>query len=213
MDYDGLVAEVLQELHKRITQDSGEKKKTLAVVGRFSPEEYEPLDGLFQIVPYTHELNPQAVSCVIIQEMSFAMLGNLAMGCGGLGEDFLIHMLLDGKKVYLLEKGLAYRGYKKTAFKPLYNLYSSYEDKLIQYGVTIINSPMDILRSSTDGQEHFLTVYKEEADFSEKKLLLESDLQKRQVKEQSEIKINRKCIVTPLAEDYIKSRSLLVRRV
>lgn len=214
MDYEKIVSQVYQELEKRLMLEKESNKKRLAVVGEFASEEYSSLREVFQIVPYSQAMDSHFPDCVIIEQLPLAMMGNLATGCGTQkDEEWILRILLEGKKVYLLEKGLIYKRYKKTAFKPLYNLYTRYEDKLIQYGFAIIAQPTDILYTGIDGESRISAVVKEETDFLGKKLLLESDLQKRQVRGQSEIRISKDCIITPLAEDYIKYRNLTVKKL
>ncbi len=69
---------------------------------------------------------------VIITKLSCNMLGNLAMGCGGETEEFIISQLMKGNRVLIDGEGIEYKKYKKSS--PYYRQFSDYERLLITRG-------------------------------------------------------------------------------
>lgn len=216
MDYENLVADILNELYKRLKNEINIKKdkKKLIVIGGFNNKDFEQLENIFEIVHYENRMQTEEYNCILISSLSLQMLGNIALSCGNCNaENFILKSLMEGKQIYLLESGIDYRKYKKTAFKPLYNLYSEYENKLLQYGINIISNPLDILSNKSIQSAIDVNTNVLEISLTGKSLLLECDLLKNHIKESSVIKINKNCIITPLAEDYIRSHNLIIKRV
>ena len=119
---------------------------------------------------------------VIITEMSLTMLGNLACGCGGRDEEYILRMLFSGKPVLLKEDGILYR--KNKTNSALCSMYRRYEKILYDLGVKPFG-----------------------ANESGKKLITVADL-----KGVSTVKINKNSIISPLAADYIKENNITVIR-
>lgn len=209
MNYENLVNEIFYELQKRLKNNENKKEK-LVVVGNFNEIDFESIKNVCEVIKYNENIAIDEYKNILIPVLSLDMLGNIASGCSGCNyEGFILKSLMEGKNVYILESGLVYKNYKKTAYKAIYNLYSEYENKLIQYGIKIIANIMDIF--NTEVCE--VSLGTKEESFIDKNLLMESDLMKRHIKEYSVIKINKKCIITPLAEDYVKGHNLIVKRL
>lgn len=131
----------------------------------------------------------------------------------------LLRGLLEGKRVFLLQRGLIYRGYRESASKNLYSLYLQQEDTLRNLGVQVIEQVPDLeqfLRMSPgipqriqDGLagsgESFL-------DFTHLRLLKEADLFRARAAGAKTIRLGRETRITPLAMDFISNHSLSVLR-
>lgn len=214
MEYENLVNEILYELEKRLKANSNslQMKKKLIVVGEFDKESFIPLETIFDVQPFESET--EDFDCIMVTFLSIEMMSNIVLGCGGKnGESFLLKALLSGKNVYLLESSLFYKKYKKTAFKAIYHLYNEYEYKLLQYGMKKIADVTDILNEKFKNYEKYETMRELKIDFTGKKLLQEIEFTKNHIKELSCVYIDNNCIITPLAEDYIKNHHLLIKRV
>ncbi|MEG0351647.1 MAG: hypothetical protein RR324_00140 [Cellulosilyticaceae bacterium] len=218
MNPQNLIDEIVAELYKKLQQDvklTSPKKKVM-MIGKYFSDEAKRLEEIYDIVSYQGG-NSQC-ECIVICQMTVGLLAHLALGCSGTEEEeFILKHLLEGKKVYMLEEGIAYRTYKKTSYKALYTLYSEYEDKIKQYGIRTIGNVMDILVDKENGQRSALqenkVCYGEEIDFTHKKLLLESDLMKAHIPALVTILVDKKSIVTPLADDFIRTHKLKIKRV
>ena len=141
-------------------------------------------------------------------------------------ENFIINMLLSGKKVYVLESGLEYRKYKNTAPRALYNKYLSFEKELKVYGIDIIEFIEKVEDKTTRKEEYkkveevsaletLNSIPEEEMSFEirNKKLISEGDLRKPFMNGMKSVVIDKKSIITPLANDFIRIHSLKVKRV
>ena len=240
MDYENLVDEVINELYKRFSKDifMGTGKKKAILIGNMPGEDYNVLDNIYEVmslydvIPSQRDLTE--FDCIIICRMTIEMLGNLALGCSHHEQEtFILKALLEEKPVYMIEDGLEYKKYKTTFYKALYNLYSEYEKRVIQYGIRPIGYMSELLWKKQDNvydkypgrddvdnfrlNRHERSGIVEhnniaEADITNKKLLLEADLVKLYARGLKSIKVKRNCIITPAAEDFIKARKIMVQR-
>lgn len=218
MECEKLVNEVLSELYKRLENwtDKLTGKKKLVVIGNFNPSEYVSLENEYEILKYEKGMKPQSGDTVIITEMPLGMLASIATGSAiEDSHEYIIKMLLLGSKVSMLESGFQYRSYQKTAFKSIFQLYSEYEKKLVQFGLNIIGTPLQLQNKNEalSSQKDTLISDFSEIDLTLKKLLLETDLRKCHIKERSIVKLNGGCIITPLASDYIRNNNLSIKRI
>lgn len=224
MTYDHLIAEIVNQVLKELKQSnkvppSSSSHPTLPkliVIGTFDPIQLSPLKGAYELV--TLALAGKDCEAVLVTEVSLNLLSQLALGNTSTRESFMIiDELLKGKKVYILEEGITYRHFKQSAPRNLYNLYQSYEERLEQYGITLISRIDDLLLPSRPNKFPYSlppldaqVVPSKTISFKGKKLLHESDLTKIYLQGHSAIIVDSKTIITPLAEDFIKSHHLKV---
>lgn len=217
MSYQALIDEIVEELYKKLKQDTKQPKlhKKVVVIGELNKTEIDSLKNYYEVVPYQENMSDY--ECVIISELTLGRLAHLAQGIADHPEEaFILKALLEGKKVYILEDEIEYRKYKKTSYKALYTLYSDYENKIKQYGIRPIGHMTDILtveeKPSPHKEKEELNP-DEEIDFTHKKLLLETDLMKASIPIYGTVIVSKKSIVTPLAEDFIRTHKLKIKRV
>lgn len=218
MNHQRLIDEIVAELYTKLQQNASivSEKKKVILIGNSCLEDTKRLEEVYDVVSYREDVTE--CEYIIICQMSLGLLAHLALGCSqSKEEEFILKHLLEGKKVYMLEKGLFYRAYKKTSHKALYTLYSEYENKIKQYGIRPIDQLMDILVDKEKDQYTTLQeneiFQNEEIDFTHKKLLLESDLMKAHIPALVTILVSKKSIVTPLADDFIRTHKLKIKRV
>lgn len=226
MDTEALIEEIINQVYKRVqeentvslSQKTYVNNKKMMLIGELDKEHYKVLEDLYEVVPY--KLGIMDFDSILISEMSVEMLGHLGVGCSYQTEESMVlKALLEEKDVYLLESGLAYRRYKKIAYKTLYNLYSDYENKIKQYGIKVISEVSDICLTESTYKEEKVEVaqslLKNEniVDLTHVKLLLEADLKHMHIEALTTVEINKKCIVTPLAEDFVRSHKLKIKRL
>lgn len=218
MNYQGLVDEIVAELYKKLQQDTirSSSKKKIMLIGNHSQVDTKRLEEIYDVINHQEE----SIVCeeIIICQMNLGMLAHLALGMSETKEEALIlKCLLEGKKVYMLESGNEYKQYKKTSYKALYALYNEYENKIKQYGIRPIGQLMDILVDKEETQyikwQEDEIFQGEEIDFTHKKLLLEIDLMKAHIPALVTILVSKKSIVTPLADDFIRTHKLKIKRV
>ena len=198
---------IVNEIYNRLKQC--DHASYLLLIGAIGVEDEKMLKGSYQLTRNTLENLDHTT--ILISELSEEQLAHLALGCSYTDEErCILKALLEGRTVYLLESGITYRKYKKTAHKPLYTLYQDYESKLIQYGIRIISHIGELFTSQ---KEEPILTHSKEVDLKHKKLLLETDLIHTHLETFTVIEISKKCIVTPLAEDYIRSHKLKIKRV
>lgn len=205
-----LIDTIVNEIYTRLKQCEKEPSKAkLLLIGTLQEEDQKVLQAGYQMI--REPSMDEAYECILISELSLERLGHLALGCSPYKEDqIILEALLEEKQVYVLEGGIAYRKYKKTTYKPLYMLYEAYENRIKQYGIQIISHLGDLL---LDKKEEQVSVYAPPVDLKDKKLLLETDLMHRKLGAFTVIEISKKCIVTPLADDFIKSHKLKIKRI
>lgn len=152
---------------------------------------------------------------VLIETMPIPMMVNLALGnYMSLEEKLIIEALLCSKPVYLLDSGLEYRRFKQTTYNALFAQYEEYEKRLLQLGIRKVThlGEIGVERGEIDKYNRQLDAVNTNKfttiDLSYKKLLLESDLLKLHTKGKVAVKIDKSCIVTPLAGDFIKSHDI-----
>ncbi len=234
MDYSKLVDEVIEELNKRIllNNNHSNKKKVLLINGSSKQDsnmtDYEfitaselktasKLKGANETIAYgeriTADETDKQYDLVLIETMPIPMMVNLALGnyiC--LEEQLIIEALLCSKPVYLLDSGLEYRQFRQATYNALFAQYEEYEKRLLQLGIRKIThlGEIGVERVEIDKYNRHLDAINQSTniDLSYKKLLLESDLLKLHTKGKVAIKIDKSCIVTPLAGDFIKSHDI-----
>ena len=198
---------IVNEIYNRIKQC--EHTQNLLVIGAVDKEDEKLLKESYHLI--SKPIENVEYTTILISELSEEQLAHLAMGCSYTDEErCILKALLQGKTVYLLESGIAYRKYKKTAHKPLYTLYQDYENKFVQYGVRIIHHVGELFHNQKD-EPHLMNP--KEINLKHKKLLLETDFMHTLLEPFTVIEVNKKCIVTPLAEDYIRSHKLKIKRI
>lgn len=205
-----LIDTIVNEIYNRLRQcEETTGKNKLLLIGSLTKDEEKVLEVSYDLARCKSDcINYE---CILVSELPIERLGHLALGCSSQREDqMILQALLEEKPVYLLESGIAYRKYKKTAYKPLYTLYQDYENKIKQYGVRMIRQVGDLLLDQKDDQE---IAYAPIVHLTDKKLLLESDLMHKQIGAFSVVEVNKKCIITPLAEGFIRSHKLKIKRV
>lgn len=238
MDFDKLVELITEEVMKRIKKAGIEleKEKKLLYLDSEDSQEYKFFSNDLKSFGYklvclkenTEELTNY--DGIITSNLKIRELSNLVLGVScGLKESTIIQGLLEGVPVYVLENGLEYKKYFNTANKVLYNVFSSYEDKLSQFGA-IIGTEEKILNTlknkkhdkkdisgSTNNQTTEAineTVYKVEEtvqfkeaktlEIKERKLISESKIRELYRSGIRRIIVPKKIVITPLAKDFAR---------
>ncbi|MPQ42898.1 TIGR02536 family ethanolamine utilization protein [Clostridium tarantellae] len=226
MDYDKLVELIVQEVYKKIKSDSKtiidiEKKKNLVLLWEDDIDKLNSLSKEFNVMNYKEDIKD--CDALVISNLNLTGLSNLALGTSvSQEESFILKMIMQGKKIFLMKDGIEYRRYKQTAPKVLYNKYINYEEELRTFGVQVIDKICDI---TLDDEGVYLeteiieksieveVIDNKTIDLVGKKLISEGDLRKPHINGKTTLLVDNKSIITPLAKDYIRINRLKIKRV
>lgn len=214
---DSLIHDVIEEVKVRLSkmqEESGEvyRSRKVLVLGKLEQTEENMLASFAEICtsPETKDWD-----FIVAAQVSTDLLAFTALGIFGQPEArWILEALLVGKKVYFLERGLAYRKYRESSYKALYQKYQEYEEEIRRFGgeiVTGIREAAELeMRARSGGR---IPADDSKAfDLTRLKLLGESDLGRMRGTGYRTVLIGRKTIITPLAKDYISNHNLTVRR-
>lgn len=224
MNYDKLVDLIVQEVYKKLQEGvkSTTKNKTAVIIGECDlTAAGKALEGCYNVVAYDKDIKADTI---VVSELTIKAMANLATLTGTNDEEnFIIKGLMEGKKVYILKDGIEYRKYKNTAPKALYNKYLEFEKELKIYGINIIEHISGCMDNETKQEEitdevssvQTLSLGEAELnlDLTKKKLISEADIRKPFKSGMKFLIIDKKSILTPLANDFIRIHNLKVKRV
>ncbi|MBU5591916.1 TIGR02536 family ethanolamine utilization protein [Clostridium sp. MSJ-4] len=162
---------------------------------------------------------------ILIQNLSNNELINISRGyVSSSKESVILDLLLKGKKIYALEKGLQYKKYDSTSPKALLEVFKGYKDKLASFGVEF-TSLRSILSKSKDCKESCVIEKTISAGISKvqevdnnslsqvlsKRLISEVDVRDLKKEGIGEIIVPKKSIVTPLAKDFARVNNIKIK--
>ncbi|WP_374019603.1 ethanolamine utilization protein [Paenibacillus thiaminolyticus] len=226
-DRAALIEAVAAEVLKRLRQ-AGEaepiasKKQAVLLAAEPAPALESVLHPHYDVCYYDESLRD--CDLLLIPKTCIQLLSNLAHGISaGQRERFVLTMLLKGRKVVLLEDGLAYRKYKPTAPVLLYKLYDGMVDKLRGYGIRVVKETELPLACLEDGGAAVIPQAERGAAYADfdalsqpealhGKVITEAELKKCRLQNRTEIVIDRHAIITPLAQDYMRTQQMRVHR-
>lgn len=162
----------------------------------------------FIVMPY---LEISQLSCIV-----------LGLGCDDASRA-LIDGIMKGKKVYIIDENIEYKGFRDVCNPSFYSMFEEYEKKLAGYGVNIVKK--DQLACCMENRETVDVSYevKKEDDSScsetvespeprtyvvSKRILTEADVYKIARDGYKEISAPKKTIVTPSAYDCMKIHNI-----
>jgi ethanolamine utilization protein len=231
-----LVQMITQEVMRRIqiSVNNTEMDKEKVLVISSSQEELtkvkELLNQKYEVHIYDKtDINLKNYEHIIVTKLCNKGLSSMALGlCKDSVQEFITEALFNEKKVYVLKEGIQYREYSRNANEALYNLYNQYECKIMSYGVVLVNEASLLesiqmgvtcndrhskiaTQTNIEGLEDTLQSH-QVVEINNKRLITESDLIKLYTNGIKEVKILKKAILTPLAQDYIRLKQLKITR-
>lgn len=231
MDYDKLVDLIVAEVYNKVNNvsDSGVFLRKVAILMNENNinninEIQKALENHYKILVYGNEDIEGDI--VIITTLSLKTMANLAtLVTSEPEEEFIIKMLMMGKKVYALESGLEYRRYKNTAPRALYKKYLDFENQLKIQGIEIIGYIGEVKKLDKDllnyelnshGVDDVLSLGDAKdlkLEIRNKKVISELEIKRSFIPGINSLVIDKKSIITPLACDFIRTHNLRVKRV
>lgn len=220
MDYDILIKDIVESICNNLNIKCGDvsKKEDVILMGNIPDNYYHILSEKYNV--FSYEDHMELGDIVIITDFKIDLMSNIATLSGeNKKAQYVIKMLLQGKKVYVFEDGIEYKKYKGTSPKSLYNEFLAYENKLKSFGINFIKCLSEIEIKSY--KEEYLSNECVDVEdnkrsnfyIKNKKVISEGDLIKPYLDGKRTIVIDKKSIITPLAEDYIRIHNLIVKRV
>lgn len=225
---DSLMEEIVGEVKKRLEKLQAEapnfgepeisRRKTVLLLGQPEESGEMVLRTFFRIITSPDE---GEWDLVVAARIPPCLMAYVAQGIPGTPKArWILGSMLEGKKVYFLESGLEYRKYRDSSIKTLFQKYQEYEGEIRHLGVQIVQDAGIVgerevsSRQITEGKnaECFLPEEGTAYDMTGLKLLRESDLGKIRGLGCRTVYIDKKTIITPLAQDYISNHNLAVRR-
>ncbi|CAM3791911.1 hypothetical protein [Mesobacillus zeae] len=231
MNIDELVERVTELVCQQLSENSKSecrapaRKKAVVLADQPVTGIDEALSSCYSVRYYREKDNDSDI--IIIPSLSAAMMANLAAGVARTsGEEFVLAMLLQGKRVIALADGLEYKRYKKTAPILFYKMYEELEHKLEGYGIEFTGLgnlselcdkvPMETVK--TQGEKAIPELEAKEETVTQncaivdRKLITEVDLRKFCLKNQKLVAVRPDAIITPLAKDYIRTNKITIKR-
>lgn len=224
MNEEQIIDEVVRELYKRLTAKV--VKPCAYVIGPVELPFVEELKEHYDVITKRNEV--LEMDFIVITNLTVSMLAHIAQGCCQTSsEEEILEALLEGKPVYVLEEGIVYRNYRQSAHKALYTMFMEFEEKIERFGIQKVKRVSEILarKDSVSSKgimkeiEHAKEVedtkevqYTKEVQFG-RRLLLEKDLKELGVNCSMALRIPKNCIITPMAQDYIREHQINIVRM
>jgi len=248
MDFNKLIELVTKEVIKKIKESGIQlmeskpeiQEKNLLFLGEKESAAYKFYDHdlkAFGYKLYSSEENSLTLNSyegIIIPELSVKELSNIGIGASSSQrEEIIINAMLQGIPVYLLEEGLVYRQFAKTANKVFFKMFSEYEDKLISYGMKIkkMNEISNVLKNEKekgtlinviDGSGNLPVIKEENEEKIQKKTINSNIVTKKLISEMDvrelfregirEIFVSKKTLITPLAKDFARINHMEIKK-
>lgn len=211
MDKQALIEDIVNEMCKRFANELEQMhtNNPLMIIGTLTKEEEKEFSE-YTLIPFTGELKGDKL---LLCELTIAQMAHLALGCCETSlEQTLLEALLQGKQIFVLERGLEYRKYKDSAPLKLFALYHEYERTLRQYGVRIIKSISECVTLQNERTQS-IEVTKQKTHVFQKKFLLEKDLIAARVGFNDKLELASSCKITSLAEEFIRTHHLTIQKI
>ncbi|MED4354953.1 hypothetical protein P9265_22025 [Schinkia azotoformans] len=218
MDLNALVELVYQEIVQKVES----KQPSACIISDTQEKELEQILGdSYQLHYFSEENRKKDYEITVIPRLTVTMLSNLANGIGStVEEQFVLSQLLQGKKVVILQNGVEYYRYKSSSPVLLYKLYEELERKVKGYGVLFLRNDellgkkeMPAIEVPVAAEVRMEVNTPPSPSFKlSKKLISEIDLQKLYLQNIKDITVGGGCIITPLAQDFIRTHQLTIIR-
>ncbi|SET49399.1 ethanolamine utilization protein [Natronincola peptidivorans] len=220
MDLERLVKAITLEVlkHMEITNHDTPPplKKLLVLEETDSKEEeryFQSIKGRYQVEGIESYHQGQSINyydAIIIPYLPIKEMVNIGIGVrNGDISEITSEAILLGVKVYVLKEGIDYRKYQKTSNIGYYQMMESYEKKLKELGIHIVDQ--DNFYESLNNHQKDMN-NDNSSTIIDKRIITETDIEEFYSKGYEEIFLREKTIITPLAEDYIKQNRIAIFR-
>ncbi|RXI66073.1 hypothetical protein DQN76_13520 [Clostridium tetani] len=239
MDKDKLIELITKEVMKRIKltmeenngkEENSKSNKTILILENskdLCPIVKKNLDeNEISVDSIDNMKDIETYEFILIQNLSNNELINISKGYANSDkEKIIINILLKGKNIYALEKGLEYKNYENTSPRALLEVFKSYKNNLTSFGITFTSlralitniksnknlkqvCPIEKLEDKLEDKSQDNKCIKKTID---KKLISEIDIKNIEKEGIKEITISKKSIVTPLAKDFARVNNINIK--
>ena len=214
--------EVVKKLQQmQMTEPKTISKKAILLTTDPIPIMENILNPYFEVHYYDESVKDGDL--LVIPKICIQLLSYLANSISATSrERFILTMLLKGKRVVVLEEGLIYRKYKQTSPFMLYKQYDDFVNKLQSYGIKLARESklLSVCLEDESLVKKEEEVHKDDAHVNEiflsevltNKVITEADVKKYRHQNMKEIIVSQHSIITPLAQDYLHTHLMHVRR-
>jgi ethanolamine utilization protein len=211
MDMNLLVDLVYKELTNKLAVEK--RSDSICIIANNRVQEIESIfNDSYYVDYFSEDMENKEYKITIVPSLTTTMLANVANGLGTTkDEQFILSQLLRGGKVIVLKNGVEYYRYKTHAPNLLYKVFEEYERRLKGFGIPFLSSDK-LLSDQSEEPEEVVKIAAVKTFTLTKRLISESDLQRLYLKNIKEITVNEKSIITPLAQDYIRTHQLVITK-
>lgn len=232
MNTENLIKIITEEVLKRINmlspQNSREESKSILILDSYSQQNksnYEAITSRWKDTKFLGDWREndgiESFDYIVVPDLSNKDLVNLANGAGQNKVcKIVVDAILQGKKVIVLEEGICYRKFKDTANENFFNMFKSYEEKIVSFGIEIV-AKRDLIKYLDHGdcketmqnrsQKTEKLETKQGVEINTK-VVSERNIEKLLSTGHKTIYVNKKSIITPLAIDFIRTNDINVIR-
>ncbi|SKC38088.1 hypothetical protein [Maledivibacter halophilus] len=240
MDMDSLVKIITKEVLKKIDIINLQKAKVksgniliLDSISKEKKDKYEYIIGINKNIKFLDDFfvddDIDSLDYIIVPNLSIKDLSSIAIGLEQSQiSKVVIDSILHGKKVVVIEEGIDYRKFRNISSENFFQLFKSYEDRLVSFGIDIVKKEellfylsentcvkdikKELVQESFKNINQGKKVHVIEATIS-KKAVSEGDIKRIWDLGYKTIYLNKKSIITPLAKDYIRTNEIEIKRI
>lgn len=240
MDMDSLVKIITKEVLKKIDIINLQKAKVksgniliLDSISKEKKDKYEYIIGINKNIKFLDDFfvddDIDSLDYIIVPNLSIKDLSSIAIGLEQSQiSKVVIDSILHGKKVVVIEEGIDYRKFRNISSENFFQLFKSYEDRLVSFGIDIVKKEellfylsentcvkdikKELVQESFKNINQGKKVHVIEATIS-KKAVSEGDIKRIWDLGYKTIYLNEKSIITPLAKDYIRTNEIEIKRI
>lgn len=217
MEIDSLVKVIVGEVLKKIEEETEMKERKILFLEPES-EEIKLKYSLFisdwnEIYFIGEEVDGvEDYDLIICPQLTIKDLVDIANGKPGSKiSSTIIEAILHGVEIICLEEGMYYRKFENSSNEVFYSMMIEYEKRLLEYGVKIIKCSQ--LKNSLNNIYVGNNLLLKEEKHIDKKVVTQSDIEKLLDNGYENVSIKKENLITPLAEDYIKTNHIDIKKV
>lgn len=236
MNTDNLIEIIAEEVLKRIgmvsLQHPKEKKRNILIIDSRDRQKNGDYEGIVSksrdvkfLDDYCQEYGAASFDYIIVPKLSNKDLVSIAVGDSRSEvSEIIVDGIFRGKKIIVLEDGIAYRKFKDTANQDFFNMFKEYEKRITGFGVEFVKRE-DLAAYLDDNSFKAKEHSQSKGDISKglgkeksveeasiiKKVASERDIERLWNRGFSTIRIDKKTIITPLAKDFIRTNDINIK--
>ena len=218
MDLDKLISEVTNIVMERLNSECRVRARLLVLSEAESKDIEKVLDGIAALEYFNNIKQLDSCDAVICPSICASGLANIARGtASGVIQEAYLQAVLSNIRLYQLKDGVEYHRYNDTMPAALLSAYRDYEGDLRSYGVRFI-ALQDLRKEiqAITGKPEPVNDKRLGSGSSSipasRKLITEKLIKELYDSGTKELFIGKRDIITSLAEDFIRSSHITIKR-